>query len=261
MRGGSQPWLLRSEDGGFYVVKFQSNPQHVRVLANEMLAGQLARLIGLPAAQPAFIEVSSELTPPGAAANAPAGAQRPVEPPARDLAGLHFGSRFPGDPTATFAVEFLPDPLLRRVQNLRETFLGALVFDQWTSNCDGRQVLFRRPASSHGEYTACLIDHGFCFSDGDWDFHDGIVHGLYPRRLVYESVRDLDSFEPFLNRIENLQPAELSACAEEIPETWCDGEPGGPARLMESLYLRRRTLRQALVDLKNSSLRPFPNWR
>ena len=38
MRGASQPWLVRCEDGESYVVKFQNNPQHARVLANEMLA-------------------------------------------------------------------------------------------------------------------------------------------------------------------------------------------------------------------------------
>ena len=58
MRGASQPWLVRCEDGASYVVKFRNNPQHARVLANEMLATRLARLVGLPAAAPAFVEVS-----------------------------------------------------------------------------------------------------------------------------------------------------------------------------------------------------------
>ena len=59
LRGGSQPYLLRAEDGGNYVVKFRNNPQHVRVLANEMLAGRLATLIGLPIPDVAFVEVLS----------------------------------------------------------------------------------------------------------------------------------------------------------------------------------------------------------
>ena len=40
MRGGAQSHLMRCADGNFYVVKFQDNPQHTRVLANEMLATQ-----------------------------------------------------------------------------------------------------------------------------------------------------------------------------------------------------------------------------
>src|ERR1044071_5558897 len=41
MRGGAQAHLMRADDGHFYVVKFQNNPQHLRVLANELLATRL----------------------------------------------------------------------------------------------------------------------------------------------------------------------------------------------------------------------------
>ncbi len=37
LRGGAQSHLLRASDGACYVTKFQNNPQHIRVLANEML--------------------------------------------------------------------------------------------------------------------------------------------------------------------------------------------------------------------------------
>lgn len=260
MRGGSQPWLLRCDDGAYYVVKFRDNPQHVRVLANEMLAGLLAQMIGLPAAAPAYIEIAGALTDVrGAAGGRP---QAATGNTANLSAVPHFGSRFPGDPAETLAVEFLPDRLLRTVRNLREAFLGALVFDKWTCNCDGRQIVFHRPASTRSQgYSACLIDHGFCFNDGDWSFPDSAIRSLYPRRLVYEAVRGVEFFEPFLSRIENLKADELASCARDIPPDWCDGEPDGPARLMEALYLRRRKLRQALIDVKNSDLRPFPNWK
>ena len=42
MRGGAQGHLMRCSDGNFYVVKFRNNPQHLRVLANELLATRLA---------------------------------------------------------------------------------------------------------------------------------------------------------------------------------------------------------------------------
>jgi hypothetical protein len=48
MRGGSQAHLMRASDGFFYIVKFQNNPQHVRVLANEFFASRLGRWLGLP---------------------------------------------------------------------------------------------------------------------------------------------------------------------------------------------------------------------
>ena len=54
-----------------------------------------------------------------------------------------------------------------------------------------------------------MIDQGFCFNDGDWNFPDSPIRGIYPRRLVYEKVKGLESFEPYLSRIENLTAGEL----------------------------------------------------
>ena len=133
MRGASQPYLLRCADESNYVVKFQNNPQHVRILANEMLAARLAMLIGLPVAAPACVEVPPALirgTPP---LELEIGPRREV-----CLAGLQFGSRYPGVPSQTLVVDFLPDRLLSKVRGLASVFLGAFIFDKWTCNCDGR---------------------------------------------------------------------------------------------------------------------------
>jgi hypothetical protein len=61
MRGGSQSHLIRCSDENLYVVKFQNNPQHRRVLANEMLVALLARLVGLPVPEPVLVEVNDFL--------------------------------------------------------------------------------------------------------------------------------------------------------------------------------------------------------
>lgn len=55
MRGGSQAHLLRASDGGYYVTKFQNNPQHVRVLANEFFASRIGISLGLPMPEPQLI--------------------------------------------------------------------------------------------------------------------------------------------------------------------------------------------------------------
>src|SRR5690348_8011818 len=62
LRGGSQSHLLRASDGNLYVTKFQNNPQHVRVLANEMFATRLGHALGLPMPQVEVIEVPDWLT-------------------------------------------------------------------------------------------------------------------------------------------------------------------------------------------------------
>ncbi len=256
MRGASEPHLLRCEDGESYVVKFQNNPQHVRILANEMLAGRLARLIELPVPDLAIVEVPAELVRTHPFQESTTGTHRECS-----AAGRQFGSRFPGVPSQTLVVDFLPDRLLRHVSNLGAIFLGAFVFDKWTCNCNGRQVIFYRSTDQEGSaYSASLIDQGFCFNDGDWNFPDSPIRSLYPRRLVYESVRGLRSFEPFLSRIENLEAEDLEECARGIPGEWCGGHPKQLLLLTERLYERRRRLRQAIIDAKNSSSNPFPNW-
>ena len=232
MRGASRPHLVRCDDGESYVVKFRNNPQHVRVLANEMLAARLAALIRLPVPPAAFVEIPTALvrqSPPLDLSNSGITTKQDCGP------GLHFGSRYPGPAGETQVVDFLPDRLLRRVANLESVFPGALVFDKWTCNCDGRQVVFRRSAAD-AMYSAWLIDHGFCFNDGEWNFPDNPLRGLYPRRLVYEGVRGLESFEPFLSTIENLKVPELEACGEGIPEEWCDDAPEQLRGLARQLY-------------------------
>jgi hypothetical protein len=52
---------MRCSDRHHYVVKFQNNPQHRRVLVNEMLGTGLAAALGLPITPPEIIQVSEEL--------------------------------------------------------------------------------------------------------------------------------------------------------------------------------------------------------
>jgi hypothetical protein len=61
MRGGAQSHLMRCSDGNYYVVKFQNNPQHRRVLVNDLLGTRLASRLGLPTAPVAVIEVEAAL--------------------------------------------------------------------------------------------------------------------------------------------------------------------------------------------------------
>lgn len=256
MRGASQPLLLRADDGGYYVVKFVNNPQHPRILSNEMFATRLALALDLPAREPAFVEVPPELI-----AGNP---EMRIELGGRQIpcaSGLQFGSSYAGEPGPTLVVDFLPDRLLRRAADFTRVFPGAIVFDKWTCNCDGRQVIFTRHAADEdAAYAPWLVDHGFCFNDGEWNFPDSPIRCIYPRRLVYESVRGFQSFEPFLSRVENFEAREIEACLEGIPEAWRGDQPQEILRLAEQLFKRRRRLRQALVDAKNSSVHPFPNW-
>ena len=211
MRGGAQSHLMRCDDGACYVVKFQNNPQHVRVLANEMLAGRVAARLGLPVAGVEVVEVPAELIALTADLVMQLGVGRA---PCR--AGRQLGSRFPGDPAHVVVHDFLPDDSLREVENLSD-FAGMLVFDKWACNTNGRQaVFFFEPGQSRRQ--VMMIDQGFCFNAGEWNFPDAPLRGLYLRHRVYEQVTGIGSFEPWLGRVEQRMSLDvLGEIAEQIP--------------------------------------------
>lgn len=252
MRGGSQPHLMRCSDGNYYVVKFRNNPQHRRVLVNELLGTRLAALLGLPTLPFALVDVSRELIcwTSDLAMEMPWG-RVPCEP------GVHFGSRYAGDPRRGRVDLEVPDYRLGEVENLRD-FLGMLVFDQWTCNTDTRQVVF--PEGSSSTLMVRMIDQGCCFNGDRWTFPDRPLWGLYPQRLVYRSVRSLDDFEPWLTRLDKLGVEDIQECAKNIPSAWWRFDRYALLRLLDQLNHRRARIRELLIAVRNSAQQPFPNW-
>jgi hypothetical protein len=255
MRGGAQSHLMRcaAEDDAYYVVKFQNNPQGVRILANELLATRLAARIGLPVPAAAVVEVRRELIEQTEDLVMQLGRGRA---PCR--AGFQFGSRYPGRPRETVVYDFLPQEHLRSVSNLAD-FCGMLVFDKWTCNTNGRQAIFLR-AGEEAPYRTQMIDQGFCFNAGEWSFPDAPLRGLYTRHVVYESVRGMEAFEPWIARIENLDAGDFEEAASEIPPDWYDGDQDALFALLERLLARRTMVRSLIVSAWKSTAQPFPNW-
>jgi len=254
MRGGAQSHLMRCSDGNYYVVKFQNNPQHPRVLVNELLATNLAALLGLPTTPVAIIEVTEDLiwlTPDLCV-------ERPqTRTPCKH--GLQFGSRYPGDPHHQTLLDFLPDKQVLSARNLSD-FVGMLVFDTWTCNTDGRQVIFGRHDIGT-PYQAWMIDQGFCFNGGEWNFPDKPRRNLYARYVAYEQVQGIESFEPWLARLESEKVAHaLWAISKTIPPEWYEFDWESFHRLLEQLDSRRNRVRELLFWTKRCSPNSFPNW-
>ncbi len=61
MRGGAQSQLMLGADGNLWVVKFKNNPQHLRVLANELIATRIAEAVGLSVPKTDVVEVGEWL--------------------------------------------------------------------------------------------------------------------------------------------------------------------------------------------------------
>jgi hypothetical protein len=106
-----------------------------------------------------------------------------------------------------------------------------------------------------------MIDHGFCFNAGEWNFPDAPLRGLYARHRVYGGVRGLQSFEPWFARIEKLDAAALEEAASAIPPEWYDGDQDALERLLEQLLRRRNLVRELIVSTWKSSAQPFTNWK
>lgn len=243
---------MRCSDGHFYVVKFQNNPQHRRVLANELLATRLAEVIGLPVPATEIVEVR-----PWLVEHSPemrfelSGRATPC------ASGLQFGSRFVIPPLQGLVYDYLPEALLERVRNL-ETFAGMLALDKWTCNANGRQASFWK-RSRERKFSVTFIDQGYCFNAGEWTFPDAPLRGVFGRNEVYREVRGWQSFEPWLGRIENFDEEVLAELAGQVPPEWY-GDWDDLARLVDTLIARRNRVRELIASFRDCSRKPFVNW-
>ncbi len=253
MRGGAQGQLMLGADGHMYVVKFQNNPQHTRVLANELLASRLAAAAGLTTPEAGLVEVSRWLIENTPELEIDLGRSRE-----RCRAGLQFGSRFAGGLMPGQVVDYLPEEQLLEVKNLDE-FAGILAFDKWTANANGRQAVFVRRQRER-RYKAMFIDFGYCFHAGEWRFEDAPLRGAYFRNDVYRGINGWDSFEPWLTRMETMPEETVWEAANEVPPEWYGGDMGEMETLAEKLLARRSRIRELIEEFGKSDRRPFPKW-
>ena len=253
MRGGAQGHLMLGADGKLWVVKFQNNPQHRRVLANELFATRLAAAAGLTVPETAVVEVSQWLIENTPELEIDLGRQR-----VRCASGLQFGARYVGGTMPGQVVDYLAEEQLMEVRNLGE-FAGMLALDKWTGNANGRQAVFVRKARER-RYAACFIDQGYCFHAGEWRFEDAPLRGVYPRNCVYAGIGGWECFEPWLTRMETMDATVVWRAAEEIPPEWYGGDMTDLEALVEKLLVRRGRIRELIEDFGRSDREPFPKW-
>jgi hypothetical protein len=253
MRGGAQSHLMRCSDDHFYVVKFRNNPQHLRVLANEMLATRLAERAGLPVPVTEVVEVNEWLIQHSPELNIQlAGNTIPCDP------GLQFGSRYVVNPIEGRVLDWLPVEMFDRLRN-REAFAGILALDKWTGNANGRQAAFWRKGRER-KYTATFIDQGYCFNAGEWTFPDYPLRGVFARNEAYAWIKGWESFEPWLSRIETMAEDQIWAQAGEIPPQWYSSNWDALQALGRELIERRSRVRELITCFRISPRKPFPEW-
>ncbi len=245
---------MHCADGFYYVVKFKNNPQHPRILANDMIATRLGELIGLTVAIPAVVNVDPWLIEKTPALRVERCGNNTAFAP-----GLSFGSRYVISPAEGQVYDYLPETMMGHVRNVRD-FAGVLALDKWTCNADGRQVAFWKKGRER-KFHASFIDQGNCFNAGEWSFPDAPLRGVFGRNDVYACVTGWETFEPWLSRIESFPESWMWPLAEEVPPEWYEGRADEMEQLLKTLLERRSRVRDLIESFRKSSRNPFVNWK
>lgn len=234
-QGITSPFICRAEDGAIYYVK--GRHAGYRALCCEWVAGELARLWGLPVAPYAIVEVPSALV------------RGSVHPDALDLGvGPAFGSR-----QIEAAVELRWSDVVSGSVRL-ELCAQILLFDWWVDNPD-------RTAGNPNllwivhEQQLRVIDHNLAFSshmmpNGLVNFTNEHIFGAdliadeYLARLEPEfGIGPLTQAGIELEQFWEQHRGSLSPIWDALPEEWTDAAPDFT---LESVQIRLDRIQRSL---------------
>jgi len=205
--GGSLPGLMEADDLGTYVVKFIGAGQGRKVLVAEVLAGELARRLGLPVPEIVLVEVDPVL-----------GRSEPDEE-VQDL--------LRASPGLNLAMDFLPgalgfDPLAHTVD--ADLASRVLWFDALIGNVDRS---WRNPNLLLWHRDLQLIDHGASLV-----FHHSWARAASAAAAPYSAADHVLAPQATRRReaaagLAPLLTAELlGEVAALVPDPWLRDEPG-----------------------------------
>lgn len=234
--GGSLPGLVEADDDGLYVVKFHGAAQGPRALVAEVIAGELARALGLPVPELVLVEIDPAL---GGLDGDPWVAELLERSPGVN-AGLDF---LPGSLTFNPRADGRPDPDLAA---------NVVWFDALVTNTDRSP---RNPNILAWHRRLYLIDHGASlFIHHTW--REPTEHARRPLETIAEHV-----LLPYASSLEaahaRLAPrvteSLLRAIVELVPDAWLPpnpiaGDAGAQREAYVSYLLERVATPAALVD-------------
>ena len=259
MRGATQAHLLGADDGHDYVVKFSNNPQHRRVLVNELVATAILHHLHIATPESTVIRVTDDFLSENPEVHLQLPSRTSVTP------GFHFGSRYPVDLEKSAVYDFLPDSLLNRTANAADS-LGVYVVDTWLGNASAPQFIFfrttRGDSANPAKFRMQSIGHGGTFDETDWQLPDVPSLKMDSRPTAYEKVMSIDSFQPWLDGVTQFPGRVLEQVREQIPNSWLEHEDASQHKAMlERLYTRRTRVPDLIRVSSKHPLNPFPNWK
>jgi hypothetical protein len=228
--GGSLPGLVEADDDGMYVMKFRGAGQGVAALVAEVVAGELARSLGLLVPELVVAWLEPEL----------ARAEPDIE--IQELATASVG--------ANLGVDFLPGalPFTPAAASAMEPELAAQIIwlDALVMNVDRTP---RNPNLLAWHGRVWLIDHGAAFYR---------QHGEAPLADSADAPFPLIRDHVLLNRADSIVEADerLASAAEHaisrsvalVPDTWLGDDPAGRRADFEAFLRERLSAPRSFVE-------------
>lgn len=222
--GGSLPAIVEADDDGLYVLKFRGAGQGTRALVAEVIAGELARGLGLPVPELVLAELDPDL------------ARTEPDPEIQALIRASAG--------LNIAMDYLPgsvafDPVTTHVDaRLASTIVW---FDALVSNVD-RTARNTNMLMWHRQLW--LIDHGaalYVHHTPGW--HDDAARARDPFRLVKDHVllsraTEVELVDEALAA--RCTPTLLDEAIGAVPDGWLAGDSSSETRRQYRDYLRAR---------------------
>ncbi|MEP7327888.1 MAG: HipA family kinase [Betaproteobacteria bacterium] len=208
--GGSLPAIVEADNDGLYVLKFRGAGQGANALVAELVAGEIARALGLDVPDLVLMELHPDL-----ARSEP---DAEIQALIRASAGLNLALDFLPGATTFDPVADRPDPVIAS---------SIVWFDALCSNVDRTA---RNTNMLMWHRRLWLIDHGAAFyfhhAGGDYTnraddpFTRIHEHVLLP---CASAVAEVDA--PLTQR---LTPAVIEDILSDVPDAWLTGDAAHP---------------------------------
>lgn len=204
--GGSLPAVIEADDDGMYVLKFRGAGQGRKALIAELVAGELARAVGLPVPELVFVELDGAL------------ARTEPDPEIQSLIAASAG--------LNLALDYLPGSVTfdALAEQPAADLASAIVWhDAFVTNVDRTA---RNTNMLFWHRRLWLIDHGAAlYFHHNWDTYLAQTKSPFSRireHALLGFANNLGGADADLSR--RLTPAVISAIVRLIPDDWLGGE-------------------------------------
>src|SRR5947209_16490303 len=205
--GGSLPAIVEADDDGLYVLKFRGAGQGPKALIAELVAGEIARALGLPVPEIVFAELDPML--------------------GRTEPDFEIQALIKASTGLNLALDYLPGAIAFDALDTRtlDTLLASLIvwFDAYVTNVD------RTPRNTNMLFwhkRLMLIDHGaslyFHHSATDYMKRSRSPFAPIKQHVLLPVANELAEADTLLKA--RLTPAVIEDIIGMIPDSWLDDD-------------------------------------